>query len=183
MAKNGAKTSKADDKSQPDDAGWSMDAIPEALRDAGKRAAELAQNPYARSLLAAGLVAAAAALASNKNAREATRRNLRTATEAAEAGAENVGKVGIAIVNAATDAVQRMMKLAGATAPDANRAKAPRRASARAKGTTAAKTRKPAAEPAAKKPAAANAATSSPRKTTKPATAKPARKPPAKKGG
>ena len=34
------------------------DAIPDALREAGRRAAELAQNPVARSLLAAGLVTA-----------------------------------------------------------------------------------------------------------------------------
>ena len=42
------------------------DMIPDALREAGKKAAELAQNPVARSLLAAGLVTAAAALAANK---------------------------------------------------------------------------------------------------------------------
>ena len=32
------------------------DLIPDALREAGKRAAELARNPVARSLLAAALV-------------------------------------------------------------------------------------------------------------------------------
>jgi hypothetical protein len=88
----------------------------EALRDAGRRAADLAQNPYARSLLAAGLVAAAAALASNRSVREATRRNVKAMTEAAEVGAENAGRIGVAIVNAATEAVQRMLNLGGAVA-------------------------------------------------------------------
>lgn len=91
----------------------------DALRDAGRRAADLAQNPYARSLLAAGLVAAAAALASNRNVREATRRNVRAMTEVAEVGAENAGKIGLAIVNAATEAVQRMLKAGAAAAGEA----------------------------------------------------------------
>lgn len=101
------------------DAGWGMDAIPDALKEAGRRAAELSQNPYARGLLAAGLVAAAAALASNKNVRDTTRRNLRGATEAAEVAAENAGKIGLAIVNAATEAVQSMLNL-GAGLADAS---------------------------------------------------------------
>ncbi len=122
MAQNGkGKTSSSGGKKAEGSSGWNMDAVPEALREAGKRAAELSQNPYARSLLAAGLVAAAAALASNKNVREATRRNVKAAADAAEVGAENAGKIGIAIVNAATDAVQRMLNLSAglATAAEA----------------------------------------------------------------
>src|SRR5690349_9174486 len=116
MAKSGSGANKgAGDKSDSNDSNWAFDAIPDALRDAGKRAADLAQNPYARSLLAAGLVAAAAALAANKNVRDATKRNLKEATDAAEVAAENAGKVGLAIINAATEAVQRMMSLAGAS--------------------------------------------------------------------
>jgi len=104
-----------------DPPGWNQEAIPEALREAGRRAAELAQNPMARSLFAAGLVTAAAALAANKNVRDTTRKNLRDATDAAGVAAENAGKVGAAIVDAATDAIQRMLSLgaemAGAAAP------------------------------------------------------------------
>ena len=37
------------------------EALGDALKEAGQRAAELAQNPIARSMLAAGLVSAAAA--------------------------------------------------------------------------------------------------------------------------
>jgi hypothetical protein len=54
------------DKREAEEGSAAWEAIPEALRDAGKRATDLAQNPYARSLLAAGLVTAAAALAANK---------------------------------------------------------------------------------------------------------------------
>ena len=41
--------------------GRSEYVFPDALKEAGQKAAELAQNPVARSMLAAGLVAAAAA--------------------------------------------------------------------------------------------------------------------------
>ena len=94
-------------------AGWTFDAMSDTLRDAVKRAGDLAQNPYARGLLAAGMAAAAAALVANKNAREATRRNVKGATEAAEAAAHQASEVGVAIVNAATEAVQHMLSLAG----------------------------------------------------------------------
>ncbi len=150
-------------------AGWT-DGISEALRDASKKASDLAQNPYARSLLAAGLVAAAAALASNKNVREVTRRNLRTATEAVEVGADNAGKIGVAIVNAATEAVQHLLSLTGAASAAAAAAK-PAPAKAAAKPKTAAKPR--AAKPAAAKAPAAKAAA--------PRARKPAAKAPAAK--
>ncbi|WP_395614626.1 hypothetical protein, partial [Allosphingosinicella sp.] len=55
------------------------DFIPDALREAGKRAADLARNPVARSLLAAGLVTAAAALAANKNVRDTAKRSAKGA--------------------------------------------------------------------------------------------------------
>ena len=103
-----------DDKGGADDTStWNLEAIPEALREATKRAADLAQNPYARSLLAAGLVAAAAALTANKNTREATRRNFKGATDAAEAAAHQAGEAGAAIVNVVSDAVQHMLSAAG----------------------------------------------------------------------
>src|ERR1041384_1867269 len=102
-----AKDKKTDDDETGADA--VADGIYEALRDAGRRASDLAQNPYAKGLIAAGLVAAAASLASNKNLRKATRRNLKAAADTAEIGAGNAGKVGLAIVTAATEAVQQML--------------------------------------------------------------------------
>ena len=93
------------------------DMIPDALREAGRRAAELAQNPVARSLLAAGLVTAAAALAANKTVRESAKQSARQAQDAAEAAAdaaaESASKIGAAMINAATDAVRRMMATGG----------------------------------------------------------------------
>ncbi len=87
------------------------DMIPDALREAGKRAAELARNPVARSLLAAGLVTAAAALAANKNVRDTARRGAKGAREAAEAAADaaadSASKIGAAMIDAATEAVRR----------------------------------------------------------------------------
>jgi hypothetical protein len=152
MAKNGSDGEKAgqEDKSKNEEAAAPWDAIPEALRDAGRRATDLAQNPYARSLLAAGLVTAAAALAANKNVRDATRRNLKDASDAAEVAADNAGKVGAAIINAATEAVQRMLNLASTGGGEAAEAAAPST---------------PAAEPARKRtttPAAATAPASRP---------------------
>jgi hypothetical protein len=86
---------------------------PAPLREAGRRAADLARNPVARSLLAAGLVTAAAALAANKNVRDSAKRGARNAREAAEAAADaaadNANKIGAAMINAATEAVRRMM--------------------------------------------------------------------------
>lgn len=155
-------------------AGWGFDAVPDALRDAGKRAADLAQNPYARSLLAAGLVAAAAALAANRNTREATRRNLKSATAAAEVAADQAGKVGLAIVNAATEAVQHMLSLAGIGGA-ASDAKSEAKSAEPATVAPAPKTRAARAKPAAEanKPAA--------KPPTRAATAKVAKKPATKK--
>lgn len=163
-------------KKPEDSAGWT-DGISDALRDASKKASDLAQNPYARSLLAAGLVAAAAALASNKNVRDVTRRNLRTATEAVEVGADNAGKIGVAIVNAATEAVQHLLSLTGAASAAASAAK-PAPAS-EAKSAAAPKP-KTAAKPRTAKPAAAKAPaakTAAPRKAAAKPAAKSAAKP------
>lgn len=172
MAKGDKDKAAADKASTPsdkaDEAAAAWDAIPEALRDAGKRAAEMAQNPYARSLLAAGLVAAAAALASNKNVREATRRNVRSATEAAEIGADNAGKIGVAIVNAATEAVQRMLNLGGvAAAGEAPAGEAPPAKTSAPK--PAPRKRAAPSAPKAAKPKPAAAATPKPRVNKAPA--------------
>src|SRR5215468_6582918 len=71
--------------------------------------AELAHNPLARSMLAAGLVAAAAALTSNEKVRQSAKKAGKEALEGAEAAAESASKIGAAIVTAATEAVRRMM--------------------------------------------------------------------------
>lgn len=177
MAKGSTSTdNKTSGGKKPDEASGWTDGISEALRDASKKASDLAQNPYARSLLAAGLVAAAAALASNKNVREVTRRNLRTATEAVEVGADNAGKIGVAIVNAATDAVQHLLSLTGAASAAASAAK-PAPAS-KAKSTAAPKPKANAkprtARPATAKAPAAKAAAKSAAKPAAKSAAKPA---------
>jgi hypothetical protein len=192
MAKSGSSDGKKappEDKKEQEDPATAWDAIPKALKEAGQRATDLAQNPYARGLLAAGLVTAAAALAANKNVRDTTRRNVKdateAATEAAEVAADNAGKIGVAIINAATEAVQRMLNLsaeaAGAAATeeeaaatqtaadapkpagDAPAAKAPRRKQPATVGGGKAKT-------SASKPTAAKSGAKKASPTRKPAT-------------
>lgn len=183
-----AKGDKGKGRGGPDAAGsFGWDALPEALRDAGKRAADLAQNPYARSLLAAGLVAAAAALASNKKVREASRRNLKNAAEAVEVGTDSAGRIGLAMVNAATEAVQAVLNLGGLATGEGSdtpaAAAAPANEADKATPAKAPAARSRAAKPAAakagaaKKPAPAKASAakrSPPRSVDKPAAAKPA---------
>jgi len=139
--------------------------------------AELAANPLARSMLAAGLVAAAAALTTNQKVRQGAKKASREAIDGAEAAADNASKIGAAIVSAATDAVRRMMSTAarsGTAAKPAAKAK-PAKKSAAARKTRAAK---PAAKPkAAGRPKAA-AKLSTP--VTRSAAAEP--KVPAKRG-
>src|SRR3954471_5080491 len=91
----------------------SADKIPDALREAGRPAADLARNPVARGMLIATLATAAAALATNKNIRESAKKNARKAQSAAEAAADaaadSANRIGAAMIDAATDAVRRMM--------------------------------------------------------------------------
>jgi len=192
MAANGP-----DDKGKKGDQGkeppaWNMDAIPEAMREAGRRASELAQNPYARSLFAAGLVAATAALAANKNVREATRKNLREATDAAGVAAENAGKIGAAIIEAATDAVQRMLSLgadmAGAAVPGGGQTEASAPAPAAPQpARTPPKRKAPAkaadAAPKARKPRAPSGGSASKAASSPAARKAPAKKPTGKSEG
>jgi hypothetical protein len=79
------------------------------LGAATDKLAELAQNPLARSMLAAGLVTAAAALTANQKVRQSAKKASRDALDGAEAAADNASKVGTAILTAATDAVKRFM--------------------------------------------------------------------------
>jgi hypothetical protein len=82
----------------------------EALREAGARAAELAGNPVARSMLAAGLVTAAAALTANARVRKTVRDAGGGALDTAEAASDSAAKIGAAMVTAATDAVKRLLQ-------------------------------------------------------------------------
>jgi hypothetical protein len=128
--------------------------------------AELAHNPLARSMLAAGLVAAAAALTSNEKVRQSAKKAGREALEGAEAAADSASKIGAAIVTAATEAVRRMMVSpskgkAGRAAPakkpaKAKAARAPAKAAAGSKPKAKASKR---TAGAARKGASAKAAT------------------------
>ena len=158
MAKN-----KSNDAGGKKDAGSAAsDKYAKALRDAGQKAAELAQNPVARSMLAAGLVAAAAALTANQKVRANTRKAMQDAADNAEAAADTASKVGAAIVTAATDAVRKMM---GSERRDPASKPGPDTPLRRSSDASAAKTAKPKTKPAAAKSG-----------STKTATAKPAAK-------
>lgn len=97
--------------------------IPKTLRDSGKAAVKLAQNPIARELLSAGLAAAATAIAANTRARKAAADGgagvAGAVNEAASAASDGAAKVGAAILDAAGDAAQRFFGLNEAAAkPD-----------------------------------------------------------------
>lgn len=85
--------------------------IPKTLRDSGKAALKLAQNPVAREMLAAGLVAAAGAVAGNERARKAAQQSGREAADAlgnvADAAGTSAGKIGAALAEVAAAAAER----------------------------------------------------------------------------
>lgn len=85
--------------------------IPKTLRDSGKAAMKLAQNPMARELLSAGLIATAAAVTANSRARKAARQSGKEAGEAlsgaASAASDSATRIGAALVGAAEMAAQR----------------------------------------------------------------------------
>ena len=89
--------------------------IPKTLRDSGKAAMKLAQNPVARELLSAGLVAAAAAVAANSRARKAAIDGGRDAadavTGAATTASSSAAMIGAALVDAAGTAAERFFKV------------------------------------------------------------------------
>lgn len=93
--------------------------IPPQLRDFAQKAAELAQNPVARTVIAAGLVSAAAALTANKKVRDNARKAGRDAIDSAEDAAESAGKMGAAMATAAADAFRRMMNAGGSEEKEA----------------------------------------------------------------
>lgn len=87
--------------------------IPKTLRDSGKAAMKLAQNPVARELLSAGLVAAAAAVAANSRARKAAidggRDVADAVTGAATTASSSAAMIGAALVDAAGTAAERFL--------------------------------------------------------------------------
>lgn len=89
--------------------------IPKTLRDSGKAAIKLAQNPAARELLSAGLVAAAAAVAANSRARKAAVDGGREAAdamgEATAKASDSAAKFSAALAGAAGIAAQRFFGL------------------------------------------------------------------------
>jgi hypothetical protein len=127
--KSSGKKNRPEEGSANGEGAASSSRIPDALREAGQRAAELAQNPVARSMLAAGLVTAAAALTANQKVRDGAKRASRDAVDGAEAAADTANKIGAAMVSAATEAVRRLMNLdapsSGTGAPESTAAQAP----------------------------------------------------------
>lgn len=91
--------------------GTTNDRIPAALREFGQKAAELAQNPIARSVIAAGLVTAAAALTANQKVRDTAKKAARDAADTTEEAAANATRLGEALVTAATDTFRRMFNV------------------------------------------------------------------------
>lgn len=164
-----------------------------SLGGATDKLAELAQNPMARSMLAAGLVTAAAALTANQKVRQSAKKAGREAMDGAEAAADNASKVGAAIITAATDAVRRFMatatrseaspgKSGGSKKASAGKAKAkpgPKKAGsgkAKAKAAAATSARKTATAKPRAAAAGAAAASAKPRAKAKPSPANGRRK-------
>ena len=89
--------------------------IPKTLRDSGKAAVKLAQNPVARELLTAGLAAAATAIAANGRARKAATDAGRAAAdatgEAASTAGDSAARIGAALAGVAGVAAQRFLGL------------------------------------------------------------------------
>ncbi len=150
-------------------------------RPTGKRAAkmsmaaatdkltELANNPMARSMLAAGLVAAAAALTTNQKVRQSAKKAGQDALDGAGAAADNASKIGAAIVTAATDAVRRLLVSDDAPATGKS-STGGRKSAASGKGKTAStKTAKTGGRGQAKSASAGKAAAAAAGSAAKPA--------------
>ena len=89
----------------------SGDRIQPQIRDFAQKAADLAKYPVARTMIAAGLVTAAAAMTSNKKVRDNVKKAGRDAADSAEEAAEAASRIGTAVVNAAAEAFRRVMNL------------------------------------------------------------------------
>lgn len=120
---------------------------------------ELANNPMARSMLAAGLVAAAAALTANQKVRQSAKKAGQDALDGAGAAADNASKIGAAIVTAAAEAVRRL--LPGDEAPAKGKSSTGRKSAAGKAKTAKGKAAKPAGRGRAKSAGAGAAAAKS----------------------
>ena len=150
-----AEKDKNEGAGEPSEKRKVTDEISKSLKEAGQKAAELAQNPVARNMFAAGLVTAAAALTANKKFRNKVEDAGKTTQRKAEQTVENAGAIGTAIITAATDAVRRLLSLG-----EAEEAATPAAPAAQAK------------KPAPRKKAAAPRAAKATAATKKPATSR-----------
>lgn len=102
--------------------------IPKALRESGKAAIRLSQDPAARELLSAGLMAAATAIAANSRARKVAMDGGQQAKdamgEAVHSASDSATKIGAALIGAASVAAQRFFKLDEQNAAEQNRGEA-----------------------------------------------------------
>ncbi len=143
----------------------------DSLREAGQKAAELAKNPVARNMFAAGLVTAAAALTANKKFRSNVKQAGKEAEKAATSTADNASKIGAAIIGAATDAVRKLM----GSEEETLASKPARKPAARKSTKSAAKKAAPKASAGKAKAKASDTTTSSAASKPKAKTAAPKR--------
>lgn len=86
--------------------------IPKSLRDSGKAAIRMAQDPSTRAMVSAGLMAAASMMAARKQAQRNTASGEATSMgEAAESAANTAQQIGVALIGAAETAAQRFFGL------------------------------------------------------------------------
>ena len=83
--------------------------ISKKVRKSGNKLIEVASTPAGRELLAAGLIAAGAALAKAQKARRSGERGAEPAMDAAERGAQMAGQIGAAVGAAANAAFDRLL--------------------------------------------------------------------------
>src|SRR3546814_11206044 len=105
MAKAKSSTGKSGGKSGPKSSGSAK--INEALRDEGQKAAELAKNPVARSMLVGGMVTAAAAFPSSRKVREREKEQRLDLGDSREAAADSARQAEPAINNSGTQEHQQ----------------------------------------------------------------------------
>ncbi|HEU4960123.1 MAG TPA: hypothetical protein VFT56_06915 [Sphingomonas sp.] len=93
--------------------------IPKAIRKSGGVLLQQANTPLGRELIAAGLVAAGAALAKKDDLRRAARATADEAEDAAELGARMAGQIGGVVAAAANTALDRLFgKTASEESPE-----------------------------------------------------------------
>lgn len=91
--------------------------ISKKVRKSGNKLIEVANTPAGRELLAAGLIAAGAALAKAQKARRSDAGGAKPATDPAERGAQMAGQIGAAVGAAANAALDRLFGSNSAAEP------------------------------------------------------------------